>query len=296
MADSKPNIAALIAQMPDTDQQKLNPKDPAAAGIHSKFTGPEPEVAEKVFAAIIEGGRESILELLAALREPGDAGYTDYKARYVLHGMCLHAGLPGKEEQRRLLAETLASQLKGGSLSTPVKRSLIRELQVAGEKESISALAECLADTDLCDSAVQALLAIRTEVAEPLRKALSNSKGRNLLAVIQALGVLQDRESVATLRKFLTHDESDVRRISAWALANIGDADSAGAILKLASAATGWERTHATGFCHLLAEKLAAAGQKDAAARIYTNLRDTRKDPEERHVRETADRALKALQ
>lgn len=294
MADSKPNIAVLIAQMPDTDHQKLNPNDPAAAGIHSKFTGPEPEVAEKVFAAIIEGGRESILELVTSLREPGDAGYTDYKARYVLHGMCLHAGLPGKEEQRRLLAETLASQLKGGNLSTPVKRSLIRELQVAGGKESISALAECLTDPDLYESAAQALLAIRTEVTEPLRKALGICKERNLVAVIQALGVLQDKESVPALRKLITHDELDVRRISAWALASIGDSDSAGAILKLAAAASGWERTHTTGFCHLLAEKLAAAGQKDAAVRIYTNLRDTRK--EERHVAEAAARGLKALQ
>ena len=295
MADSKPNVAALIAQMPDTDHHKLNPTDPAAAGVHSKVTGPEPEAAVKVFAAIIEGGRDSIMELIAAQREPGDPGYTGYKARYLLHGMCLHAGLPGKEEQRRLLAETLASQLKAGSLSTPVKLSLVRELQVAGGTESIAALGECLSDPDLCDSAVQALLAIRTEVAEPLRKALSSTKGRNLIAVIQALGGLQDRESISALRKFLSHDEMDVRRISAWALANNGDADSTDAILKLAAASTGWERTHTTGLCHLLAEKLAAAGKKEAAALIYTYLRDTRKDPDERHVSETAARALKAL-
>ena len=294
MADSKPNVAALIAQMPDTDHQKLNPTDPKAAGIHSKFTGPEPEAAEKVFAAIIEGGRESILELVTALREPGDPGFTDYKTRYVLHGMCLLAGLPGKEEQRRLLAETLASQLKSAGISLPVKLALIRELQVVGGKESIAALGECLPDADLCDSAVQALLAIRTDVMEPLRKVLSSSTGRNLIAVIQALGVLQDKESVPALRKFLTHDEMDVRRIAARALANSGDAASADEILKLAANSTGWERTHTTGFCHVLAEKLAAAGQKDAAVRLYTQLRNTRKD--ERHVSESAERALKALQ
>jgi len=293
MADNKPTITVLLAQMPDTDQQKLNPKDPNAAGIASKFTGPEPEEAGKVSAAIMAGGRESILELLAVLRDPSDADFKDYKAGYVLHGLCLYAGLPGKEEQRRTLAEVMASQLKSGPHSAAAKRILVRQLQLAGGKESIAALGECLADHELCDSAVQALLAIREGVTEPLRNALGRAIGRNLVAISQALGVLEDRESLAALRKLLAHEEPDARRTAAWALANMGDAESADAILKLAGAAAGWERTHATGLCHLLAEKLAAAGQKDAAVRIYTHLRDTRK--EERHVSETAARALQAL-
>ena len=282
MADSKPDIAALIAQTPDTDQQKQNSGKPDAAGIASKFTGPEPEAAEKVFAEIMAGGRESILELLAALRDPADADFKDFKAGYVLHGLCLYAGRPGKEEQRRVLGEAMASQLKGGPHSTAAKRILIRELQVAGGKESSAALGECLADVDLCDSAVQALLAIREGAVEPLRKALGSATGRNLAAVVQALGVLQDKESLVPLRKLMSHEDPDVRRTAAWALANTADADSAGALLKFADAAAGWERTHATGLCHVLAEKLAAAGNKERAAAIYTHLRDTRKDPAER--------------
>ena len=87
MADSKPNVAALIAQMPDTDQQKLNPKNPDAINTASKFTGPDPQEAQKAFTAILEAGRESILELLAALRDPSDADFKDYKTGYVLHGI-----------------------------------------------------------------------------------------------------------------------------------------------------------------------------------------------------------------
>lgn len=296
MADSKPNIAALVAQMPDTDQQKLNPKDANAAGIASKFTGPEPEDAEKVWAAIIAGGRESILELLAALRDPSDADFKDYKAGYVLHSLCLQAGLPGKEEQRRTLAEAISSQLKGGPQSAAAKRIFIRQLQVVGGKESIAALGECLSDNELCDSAVQALLAIRDGVAGPLRIALAGATGRNVVAIILALGELADKESLAPLRKLLAHDEYDIRRAAAVALTKSSDAESADAILKFAdSAAAGWERTHATSLCHLLAERLAAAGQKEPAVRIYTHLRDTRKDPDERHVGDAAARALEAL-
>ncbi len=293
MADSKPIVAALVAQMPDTDQQKLNPKDPNAVNSASKFTGPEPVDAEKVWAAIMAGGRESVLELLASLRDPADADFNDYKAGYVLHSLCLFAGQPGKEDQRRMLAETMASQLKSQA-SPATKRILIRQLQVAGGKESIAALGECLADNELCDSAVQALLAIPDGAAEPLRKALGSAGGRNLVAITQALGVLGDRESLAALRKLLTHEDPDARRSAAHALANLGDVESTGTILQFTDAAApGWERTHATGVCHLLAEKLAAAGTKETAVRIYTHLRDTRK--EERHVSESAVRALHAL-
>jgi HEAT repeat protein len=148
----------------------------------------------------------------------------------------------------------------------------------------------------LCDSAVQALLAIREGAAGPLRKALDSTTGRNRTAVVQALGALEDKESLNAFRKLLTGDEPDTRRVAAWALARLGDADSIAAILQFADSAAGWERSHATGLCHLLAEKLAAAGRKPDAVRIYTHLRDTRKAPEDRHVSETAARALKALE
>src|SRR5439155_16039598 len=92
------------------DKPKLTPDRWGAA---SKFTGPEPDKAEKIFAAILSGGRESILELLELVREPGDADYKNYKAGYVLHGLVIYVGRAGREIQRRLLAATLASQLEG---------------------------------------------------------------------------------------------------------------------------------------------------------------------------------------
>ncbi len=293
MADTKPDVAALIAQMPDTDQQKLNPKDPGAVKTASKFTGPDPAEAEKVFSAILAGGRESILEVIAALREPSDEDFRDYKAGYVLHGLVLQTGAPGKEAQRRTVAEAMASQLKAGAHSPAAKKTLIRELQVAGGPESIAALGECLTDAELCDSAVQALLAIREGVVEPLRRALGAAEGRNLVSVIMALGELNDQESLPALRKLLTHEQSDLRRAAAVALTNLADAASADAILQLAGSGTGWERSHDTGLCLVLAEKLAAAGKKDAAVNLYTRLRDTRK--EEPDTANAAARGLEAL-
>jgi len=311
MAATKPNIAALVEQMPETDRDiqakadeakqqaqpdapdKPKPK-PDRWGAASKFTGPDPGAAEKIFAEILSGGRESITELLGLVREPGDADFKNYKAGYVLHGLVILAGRTGQENNRRLLADTLASQLGGDKHSKAVKGYFIRELRVLGDKQAASALGKHLLDDELSGDAALALLTIRDSAAAQFRSALDKSKGRNRVTIIQALGVLQDAGSAGALKKALDEQDRDVRRTAAWALANLGEASATDALLKSADSAEGWERTEATRHCLLLAERLAANGKQSQANRIYAHLRDTRKDPSEHHIRELAEKALGA--
>ena len=56
------------------------------------------------------------------------------------------------------------------------------------------------------------------------------------------------------------------------------------------SAPDGWERIQATKHCLVLAEKLTAAGKKAEAAKIYDYLRDSRKDPHEKYIRDLAEK------
>jgi hypothetical protein len=313
MAATKPNVASLVEQMPDTDKdlqanaeeakQQAQPDAPdkpkpksERLGAASKFTGPDPEVAEKVFAEILSGGRDSIVELLELVREPSDADYKNYKASYVLHGLVIFAGRAGQENQRRLLARTIASRLDSDKHSRAAKAVFIRELRVLGGKEGVDALGKQLLDDELCADATLALLTIHEGTAAQFRNALNASKGRNYVTILQALGVLQDKASSAAFKKALTDENRDARRTAAWALANLGDASSADALLKFADGAEGWERNELTKSCLLLAERLAAASQKPHASRIYARLRDTRTDAAERHVREAAERALSAIQ
>jgi HEAT repeat protein len=281
---TKPNIAELVSQMPEVDKP----------GEASTFTGPNPKDAEKTFAEIFAGGRESVLDLIALVKAPGDEGFESYRAGYVVHGLAVHAGKPGNEKQRSVLTEALAGQLASDKHSKQAKAFFLQELQVCGGPDAVDALAKVIGDEELGDPAIRALVSIGPGAVEALRAALGRVSGRNRVGVMLALGRLGDAASVGALKDTLGGADAEVRLAAAWALANQGDVGSASSILKLADDASGWERIQATKACLLLAEKLAESGKRAEAARIYTRLRDTRTDESEKYLRDAAELGLAA--
>jgi HEAT repeat protein len=307
------NVAELVAQMPDTDrdlqvrkeaaQQAPPAADPNATpkekpkadrwGAASKFTGPDPELAARLFEQVLAGGREVLSELARLVRDPAGSEFKDYKAEYFLHGLAVYVSAPGRETQRKLVAQALAAQLGNAKLDAHARGFFIRELRVLGTKETAASLEKLLHDEALCADAAAALVSLGQ--AEPLRDALRGAKGKCRLTLVQSLGAAGDTASARALRSVLADAEADLRLAAAWALARLGDAPSAEAMLKLADGATGWERHQATDSCLRLAETLAATGRRNEARRIYTHLRATRTGPGESHLRELADKALLAL-
>src|SRR5213083_2409031 len=101
-----------------------------------------------------------------------------------------------RASQRGAAADTLASQLASDRHSKAERGFFMRELQVIGGPEAVSELGKQLLEEELGQGAVQALLAIREGAPARFRKALAQAKGRNRLAILQALGVAQDTGSV----------------------------------------------------------------------------------------------------
>lgn len=285
MATNQPDVAALVAQMPEVDKP----------GSASKFTGPHPNAARKVYAEILGGGRPALMELLSLVKDPADPAFDNYKAEYVLHGLAIFAGQPGKEKERRLVAEALAARLDDAQIAKPTRGLFIRQLQVVGGPEVVEVLGQQLKDAELGPYAVAALQAIGTAGVEAIRKSLDSTTGRTRLGIIQALGRLGDKAAAADLRRLLDAGDSDTRSAAAWALGNMADADSTPALIKAADAAEGVERIYNTKACLLLAEKLAAANRQPQAKRIYEHLRDARKDEKEKYVREAAEAGLRKV-
>lgn len=270
-------LAELVEKVPALDKR-------------GTFTGLPWEEMLPVFDGVIELGREGVAGVVAMLKDVDDG--SDYKARYVLHGLAQYAGRPGKEAARTMLAGALASQL-GGDRPKGAQGFVARQLHVMGGKEAAPALGKLLADPDLAEYAAQALLAIRAGAAEEFRKALPDLKGAQRLTAIQALGVIGDAESTEALRKAAADESAEVRLAAVWALARIGDAGAVDLALKAADVAEPvFERIKATSNALLLAEKLLAAGKKAEAAKIYGRLKETRTDASEAYVRDAAQEGL----
>ncbi len=279
MSKSSSALVGLVNQMPDPDQR----------GMYC--TDIDKEKIEGAIQRILRGGRENIIGVIDMLVEPGKGD--DVKAHYALHCMALRVCKLKNDRPRRRFGRTLASQI-GGDRPKEVQKYLIQQLQVAGGKEVVEALGRVLVDEDLCEPAAQALVAIGDGAAEQLRGALSRVRGQCQLTILQNLGVVRDTNSVGTLKKAVSDEDEAVRIAAVWALANIGDADSANMLLRAADKADGWERIQATKACLLLAENLRAAGKQSEAARIYKHLRNTRTKPAERYVSDAAKTGLAA--
>jgi len=276
MAKTSSALNELVGKLPDPDERGMYCTDIDKVKI------------DEVIAKINKGGRSSVLGLIDMLVEPGKGD--DAKPRYALHCLAVYVCKRKNRKHRIAFANSLASQL-AGDYPKAVKVYLIRQLQVAGGREVVPTLGKLLHDEELCEPTAQALVAIGSGAAEQLRNALPEADGKCRLTIIQNLGVVRNRRSVGALNRALSDEDRDIRLAAAWALANIGDVRSMDALLKAADS-QGWERIQATKACLLLAEKLLEAGKEKEAVRIYTHLRDTRSNPNERYVREAAKKGL----
>lgn len=307
---NNPNLAALVERMPATDKeleaQKAPPPGqptdttktkarPEKPGGGSKFTAPDPDVAEKIYDEILAGGRESLTELIGLIRDPASDDFKNYKAEYLCHGLTIYVGRTDKAAQRRLFIDTLVAQLGNEGLPLHTRGFLIREFRLAGDPSGVAALGRCLTNETLCADAAAALVSIGLGGVEELRAALPRTTAKCRLVVLQSLAALRDTASVVAFRKALGDEDHDLRLAAAWGLARVGDADSADLLLKAAEVPATWERNKITQACLLLAENLATAGKKTEAAKIYTHLRNTRTDPKEQYIRDAATKALKEL-
>ncbi len=274
----QPDVAALVQQMPDADRD-------------GKYTGPSPGDAERVYQAIFNGGRNSILQLIGMIVEPG-AG-DDYKARYVLHGLAIYVGRPGLETERRVAGDALISALTGDT-SPGVKRCLIQELQFLGETRSAEAIGSFLLDEALCDDAAMALVALGQEAAGPLAKALPDAQGRSRLAVIQALGELRHAASADALVPLLQDEDSDCRVAAAVALGKIGAARGARPMIRALEVAEGYDRVQIFEACCVLADNLRQAVRSQSARRFYSGIWRATPGQGEPQVRHAVAQALAA--
>lgn len=273
--------------------KKLVDEMPAADSRGMYTTDIDKEKIEKAAAEIAKGGKANLLGLIEMLGAPG--AEEDVKPHYALHCVVNHTLVTDDEKLRKDFCDAMAEQLGNDNLTTYNRAYLCQELQWAGRDEACPALGKVLLDENLTEVAAMALAAIGGErAASQLRAAVPKTTGKCRLCAIDALAALGDAKSADAFRQALTDGDREVRIAAGDGLSKLGDAAAIDAMLKAAGAEPGWERIQATKHCLVLAEKLSAGGNKEAARKIYTSLRDSRTDPSEKYVRDLAEKALAA--
>ncbi|MHC4250065.1 MAG: HEAT repeat domain-containing protein, partial [Planctomycetota bacterium] len=305
-----PATDATPAAAPAAGPEKAPKPEPVAAPApepepdYSKEPLPEPEVSAVEVQAVLEklqvnGEREirdvstklvrmgstGIRHLTAMLKDVGEGDDTDRRARHALSGLAYYVTRKGAGRERSFYARTLAAELSGDKLTKQSKGFVVRQLRLAGGRESAEGLGSLLLDEELSEYAAQALLSIRKGAAEQFRKALPNAKGATLLTVTQALGVLRDRECVEKLLPAATSADRDLRLATLWALGNIGDPRAEGVIVKALAAQNPYDKARATEAVFLLVDRLIEDGRKDDAARIARGLWEKTTGEEDCHIR-----------
>ena len=282
-------LTAILDRMPDLDKGAAESGGKRPKPSTGKLTGPPwTEAIAEVFDPVLAGGRDAVAGLVAMLNEVDDG--KDWRVRYTLHGLAVYTCRPGKEDERTAVRDAFLAAL-GQDRPTPVKAFLVRELATVGDKRAVAAVAALLADPDLGLDAAATLVAIGDGAAEAFRAALGKAAGRNRLQVLQALGRLKDAAAAPALMEAAGDADAEVCLEAVWALARLGHAPAADACLKAVEMG-GWERIKAAQACLLLAETLAAAGNKADAKAVYTRLRDACTHDQEAYLRDACDRGL----
>ena len=163
--------------------------DPVIAEILENLPAQSYEEAARIGGKLISGGPDTVRQLVEMVGDEfGDPDGAKPKA--ALHGLVIYASRPGADEERKVVARTLAAELDAEH-SDELKAFICRQLQLCAGGDEISALARQLSSDRLCEPAAQALQAIGCQGSlAALERALPKARGMRQTTIRQAVDIL----------------------------------------------------------------------------------------------------------
>jgi hypothetical protein len=283
-------LKELVDRMPSpSDGEPTEPgKKPGPPGILSDV---DKAVVDAALAEMEAGGAEAVAGLAAMLVDSKPA--IDSKARHAIHALVTRACGAGEAKRLAIAAALTEAVAKDGP---PEPRAfLLRQVQRSAGPASVDAVAALLTNDALAAPATATLQQIGSAAAPALRAAVAKLKGRSRVGVVLALGALRDAASAEVVRPLLGEADPETHLAAAAAVAQIGDAGSLDAMLKVPAAA-GEPRRRVTAALFVYAERLAETGKRAEARRVLGHILDTRTEPGETYLRESASRIMKTIE
>lgn len=250
VAAGEPNVGELT--------QELTGEKPAAERT--------PEQRDAAYALVLGALMPDM-----ANEDPGKRG----GPQGTLERIAFHAGRPGAEADRAACSKAIAARL--GPEVGPLGRVwMLRQLERIGRAEAVPQLARLLADNDalIRESARRALQKNPAgEANAALQKALGSADAPGWrVALINALAERRDPASCGTLLQEAASANDDVRTAAVIGLAKLGDKSAAAAIAAAMEKGAPMARRIAADCYLLMADALAARGDKPTALEIYKKM------------------------
>ncbi|MCX8065294.1 MAG: DUF1080 domain-containing protein [Candidatus Hydrogenedentes bacterium] len=165
---------------------------------------------------VLKSGESAILKICEGIKPYGD----DRNVKVLIRALVNFVSAKSKEEQTSL-SDTLCKALKHSS-SPEVKAFLISELQLLGNPNSVSAIAEYISDEYLCEYAVRALATIGTpEAFSYLIESLQTAKGKCSQNIISALTQSGRVDVVSELKKLYSTSTGETKVLLLFAIAKL---------------------------------------------------------------------------
>ncbi|UYQ91869.1 DUF1080 domain-containing protein [Chitinophaga horti] len=196
-------IADLLQQMPATGSNKQNSYMKEVSSL----------------------GEQGLTDMITMLAPEGKGDNTTLQ--YAIGGYAAYVMQPGQEQARNTACRAFAAALPKLA-KDELRDFLIGQFQLIANNESVPALQPYLNNERLCDPAARALAVINTPDAQKsLLNALASASGKRKIYLISALGDTRSKAAVNAITAHATSEDAALRKISLYALARIGDRQSA---------------------------------------------------------------------
>ncbi|HMG91397.1 MAG TPA: HEAT repeat domain-containing protein, partial [Chryseolinea sp.] len=225
-------LAVLCFQAAAQDQRLLKTK---VADVLALLPASDNEQSKRLFRELLNLGDEGMVMIMNGVVPNGIAeGTSSRYAVSLLTHYVTSAEDKSKIENAYLVALSKATDPE-------VKAYFISNLKLVGSNESVKPLANYIADKDLFDPAVSALISINTADAKQVLLTSLNTQSPEIqIKLTKALGRFRYQPALESITKNASSDNLILKKASLWSLALIADPGSS-SVLLLQAASTGFK-------------------------------------------------------
>ena len=285
---------ALIAMLSLTFTSKAQNLDieEKTSSILSQMPAHNNEQIDSLMQELVNLDQAGLDEIIKRVKPAGQGD--DSQARFALGSMAFYLTKTGLEQERTRYSNTLTEALNTENMDE-VNAFYMSLLQIAGTNEAVPALATYLDNENLCDPAVRALVDINSiESESAFVNALSTTNVIIQTSLVEGLGYMQSLKSAERIRELSKTDNSDLKKVCLYALANIPDIKAESLLVNEAkNTEFTYNNLNATASLLLYVRRLGETGNTEVSRKLGNFIISQCNDESNAHTRSAALNILK---